>query len=323
MSSSWRNKIQQHPWYQHSLRRMQRATVNNVSLYRSMRVFLAKVTQTNLHHQANAIAFSFTLSIFPTLIFLFTLIPYIPIPNLTAQVMELVHDVLPEALYVLSVETIYDIVDRPRGDLLSFGFVFALYAATSGVIELIDTFNSNYRYAEKRSFFYKRLLAVGLAFLFAFLLLIIVAVQIVGHFVLEALVAWQLLTDTFLYYLFWILRYVVVFLVFFAGISVIYYVAPATETSFRFVSMGASIAAILIIVSTNLFSYYLANFATYNRLYGSIGTMIAFMLWLYMLAWVLLLGFEINVAFATVQVKQKMEAQQQTSNTDNQDPPTS
>ena len=283
-----------------------RLSKSRTPVFKIVQVLIKKFEETNEHQQASSIAFSFTLSLFPTLLFLFSILPFIAyqlqIPNLSNQVLSLLKQSIPLGIYDFVAPTIIDILNNPRGDLLSFSFFFALYAATSGVVEMMNTFNLNYKYSEKRNFIKKRLIAMGLAFLFAFLLIFAVAVIIVGQFVLEFFREYHIMEENFLYYLFIFLRYIVSFLVFYIGISIVYYVAPAATNQWRFFSVGSTIASILVIFSTYGFSFYLSNFAAYNKLYGSIGTIIALMIWFYLLAWILLLGFTLNASISEAKI---------------------
>jgi len=288
-------------------KRLIRIKILRVSLYRVLEVFVRKLLQTNLHQQASAIAFSFTLSIFPATIFLFTLIPYIPIPDLTEQIMVFLETLIPMGLYEFTKHTIEDIISRPRGDLLSFGFLFALYFATNGVLELMNTFNVNYEYAEQRSYIKKRLIAMGMAFLFAFLLFIAIILLIAGGIALQLLIDYNIMNADFTYYFIISFRFIVVFFVFLVGVSLVYYIAPAVNNHWSFFSIGSVMAALLIILSTQGFSVYLQYFGNYNKLYGSIGTVLALMLWLYLLAWILLLGFEINASIVGAKVAHNEE----------------
>lgn len=301
--------------YKKAITRLNKTKVskNTVPLIKVIQTLYKKLTATNVHQQASAIAFSFTLSLFPAMLFLFSLIPYIAsnlqIPDLADQVLDLIQEGIPEGIYEFVAPTITDIIENPRGDLLSFGFLFAIYAATSGVVELMHTFNMNYKFSEKRTFIKKRLVAISLAFLFAFLLVFAVAVMIVGELVLNILRHYNFLKIDF-YYLFIALRYLVSFLVFYIGISYIYYIAPAIHKQWRFFSLGSTIASVLAILSTNGFSYYLSHFATYNKLYGSIGTLIALMIWLYLLAWILLLGFTLNASINEAKIEHQEEMEE-------------
>ncbi len=311
-----KSNIQNSRAFQRTFARLQRTRIysSRIPLLKVLEIFYLKITDENAHQQASAIAFSFTLSLFPALLFLFSLLPFIssalPIPDPTSEIMSLLESAFPRGIYIHVETTIRDLLDTRRLDLLSFGFLFAIYAATSGVVELMNSLNSNYAYSEKRSYIKKRLVAIGLAFLFAFLLLFAVLVNIVGEIVLIRLQDTQYFTsfmkmvvgESSVNYLVehelltQLMRYVVSFAVFYLGISLVYYVAPAVSKTWRFFALGSAIASVMAILSTNLFSYYLSNFANYNKLYGSIGTFIALLIWLYLLAWILLLGFSINAS---------------------------
>lgn len=277
---------------------LERIYVGNpqTNLYRILSILVAKLQRDDIEQRANAVAFNLTLSVFPAIIFLFSLIPYIPITHLDAQIMEFLGDVLPRGIYRDAAETINDIISRPRGNLLSLGFVLALYAATNGMMALMTAFNRTYRTSENRSFLHKRLIAVVLTFGLASVLFLAIVLLIVGGVILDWLRNEGFLNANFLYYLILILRYVIVFLVFFSTVSFIYYLAPSIHKRWRFLSLGAVVAAVLGILITHLFSFYFTNFASYNKLYGSIGTIIAFMIWIYLISIIILFGFEINAS---------------------------
>lgn len=267
-----------------------------ISLSVVLRILFRKIQKDELDARANAVAFNLTLSVFPALIFVFTLIPYIPIDNLDKQIMDLLGQVLPKGIYTEASATIQDIVSRPRGNLLSIGFILTLYVSTNGVISLMDAFNRSYYTGEQRSFIKKRLVATLITFLLAFVLFLAIVMLIIGNIVLNLLIDYRLLTDALSYYSISILQYFTVFFVFFTAISCIYYLAPTITRRWTFFSTGSIIAAILCILVTHVFSFYISNFASYNRLYGSIGTLIGLMLWFYLLSFILILGFEINAS---------------------------
>ena len=255
-----------------------------------------KIIHFDIDSRAAAVAFNFTLAVFPTIIFLFTLIPYIPVAHLDYQIMNFMEDIMPKGLYLEAKETILDIISKKRGNVLSFGFLFALYASTSGMMSLMRTFNLTYRTAENRGFIKQRAIALVLNFLLTFILLLAILILIVGREIIDIFVEKGWLNEDFNYFALHFIRYGVVFAVLFVAVSIIYFVAPSIHKRWNFVNAGSITASILIILSTNLFSYYLSNFASYNRLYGSIGTIIALMLWLYLVALILIVGFEINAS---------------------------
>lgn len=268
----------------------------SISLYDIVVIFIEKVRKDEIFERANSVAFNFTLAIFPAIIFVFTLIPYIPYPpELDVKILRFLQDVMPYSLYDAAASTIEDIVSKPRGGLLSFGFILALYLATNGMSSLMQAFNKCYRTVEKRSFLKTRLIATILTFTLAFVLMLAVLLLIIGQFFITALQDYSFLED-FVVYLIIVLRFVVVFIIFLTGISCIYYLAPAVHNRWRFFSFGSFIATLLSLAISYGFSFYINNFATYNKLYGSIGALIAIMIWLSILSVVLLVGFEINAS---------------------------
>ncbi len=266
-----------------------------------------KILHFDIDSRAAAVAFNFTLAVFPTLIFLFTLIPFIPITHLDLQILDLMENAMPKGIFLEAKATIIDIISKKRGNVLSLGFLFAIYASTSGMMALMRTFNLTYRTAENRGFLKQRLVALLLNFLLTFILFLAIVILIVGRQVIDIFLENGWLTVDINYFAVQAIRYFVVFSVLFLAVSIIYFVAPSIHKRWKFINAGSVTSSILIILSTNLFSYYLSNFATYNKLYGSIGTIIALMLWLYLVALILIVGFEINVSFDHAKANQVTE----------------
>jgi membrane protein len=266
-----------------------------VSAYFFLQILIKNIVNNSLHIRASSVAFSLTLSLFPFLLFLITLIPHTPLEY--GQVFSFMRDNLPKDIFSVVQGTVNDIMLNKRTDLLSLSFIFALYAATNGMTALIISLNSVFLYAEKRGFVKQRLVALSLTLIMSFIFLFSVVALIVSRFAIEMLKEWGFINDTLLLLGILVVKYVIVFLVFFIAISVIYYIAPASREKWSFFSIGSVVTAISAILVTNLFSFYLENFASYNKLYGSIGTFIALMLWIYLLAFLLILGFEINASW--------------------------
>lgn len=268
----------------------------DISVYDILVVFIKKVKKDEIVERANSVAFNFTLAIFPAIIFLFTLIPYIHYPpQLDVRILRFLQDVMPYSLYDAAASTIEDIVSKPRGGLLSFGFILALYLATNGMSSLMRAFNKCYKTVDKRSFVKTKLIATALTFTLAFELFFAIILLIVGQFFITVLDEYIQIKD-YVVHLIVVLRFIVTFIVFLTGISCIYYLAPAVHNRWRFFSFGSFVATLLSLGVSYGFSFYINNFATYNKLYGSIGALIAMMVWLSILSMVLLLGFEINAS---------------------------
>ncbi|HLO43479.1 MAG TPA: YihY/virulence factor BrkB family protein [Leadbetterella sp.] len=278
-----------------------------VSLYIFFTILYKKIINFDLDQRAAAVSFSFMLAVFPGTIFLFTLIPYVPIENLEFLIMDFLKNLMPAGLYDNVSNTIQEIISRPRPDILSFGFVFAIFAATNGMSSLMRAFNMALKQREKRSYLKARWIAFLLTSLLILVLFTAIVVLIVGKITLNYITSQEFVNDNINVWGINILGYASIFLIFFFGISCIYFFAPAMHKKLKFFNFGALFASILSILATNLFSYYLENFNSYNRLYGSIGTLIAIMVWIYLIALILILGFELNISFLSAVSRSKQK----------------
>lgn len=275
--------------------------------FRVVRILYSKLFLIDIDVRAAAVAYNFTLAVFPTIIFLFSLLPYLPIANFDQKVIGFLESTVPPNLRKDLIDLVLEILTQKRGGVLSFGFILALYASTSGIMALIKSFNLTYKTNENRGWLKERLIAIGLNFLLTFVLLIAILVFIVGNIIVKYLTSKHLIDHDFTYYLITTLTYLVTFSVFFFTISIIYYYAPAIHKRWKFFNTGSITASILTILITNIFSFYLVNFATYHKVYGSIGSLIALMVWLYFIALILIVGFEINASIDQVKEENKEE----------------
>ncbi len=256
--------------------------------------------------RANAIAFSFFLSLFPALISLITLFPLLEkyflkyftkgqnFESLLISFREQFHDVIPAGVF----DTVEDVALNPRFGLLSLGFLLAVFFASNGVLSMMNSFDKSYvNTFKRRSIFWKRILAVGLTFLIFFLVTISILLIVLGQILLTRLFNWED-GSRFDWILLNGLRWIVVVSLFYFVITSIYRYGAATYRKFSVFSAGATVATILSILSSLIFSYFVESFDTYNKLYGSIGTIIVTMLWIQINAFVLLVGFELNASIA-------------------------
>ena len=268
----------------------------SVSLAEIMAVLLEKILHYNIDQRAAAVAYNFTLAVFPAILFFFTLIPYVPIPQLDFQIMNFLHDVIPKPLYEFAAATIYDIVGRKQGGILSFGFLLAFITATNGMGALMTAFNMADQTTENRGYFKTHAISLLLTIMLSVVLLLSILIIIVGGIALDFLHNTLFLADNLTLFFVNFLRYAVMFTTFLLTISIIYRFAPNLKHKWRLVNLGSVIASLLIIVATYGFSFYLSQFSSYNKLYGSIGTIIALMIWFYLVALLLIFGFEVNVS---------------------------
>lgn len=276
---------------------------DKIGLYDAIVIFLRKVGDDEIIGRANGVAFSFTTAIFPAIIFLFTLTPYIQIffPEVTnEQIIGFMEDILPANLYSAADSTIHDIISKERGGLLSFGFILTLILSTNGMSSLMAAFNACYKTVETRGFFKMKFIAAFLIFILSLSVLISVALLVVGQQLLQDNKVREFLQDVMALDLLLVLRFVVLYVVFQIAISSIYYFAPAVHERWHFFSIGSIFSTLACIAAFFGFSFYINNFGTYNKLYGSIGVLIVLMLLLFILSLILLVGFEMNAAIDKV-----------------------
>ncbi len=275
------------------------------SLYQFLKLFARKLTKDDIWDKANGIAFNFTLSIFPAIIFLFTLIPYIQYfyePFSEQAILGFLKEVLPATVYEFTSQTIEDIVSKSRGDLLTIGFLTSTFLATNGTMSIIKAFNACYQTREVRGFLKTRMMAAFLTGILAFTLFLAIILLTVGEAVINYVYPQDILDASYMIYLIYLLRFLVIFVVFLFAIATIYYFAPAIHDRWHFFSWGAVLAALLSVLASLGFSLYINNFGMYNKLYGSIGALIAVMVWFYILAVIILLGFVLNATLDRAKV---------------------
>ena len=246
--------------------------------------------------RASAIAFNFILAIFPAIIFVFALIPIIPIDNFQQQLLILLQSILPHDAFVALQGTIDYIITQPRVDLLSFGFLAAFFFSTNGIVSIIAAFNGTIHTIETRSWINQRLVAIILAIILVLLTTISVALITLSQAIMHFMVSEGYLQIDLTYYLLLGGKWLIICALLFFGFAFLFYLAPARKTKFRFISAGGTLATILTILTTIGFSYYINNFGQYNILYGSIGTLVVVMLSFYFNSLILLIGFELNVS---------------------------
>lgn len=258
--------------------------------------FVKGLQKGHITTRAAAAAYSFFLAIFPAILFFFTIIPYLPIENGYESVMEMMRSFIPENAFATIESTVQDIIGRRRGGLLSVGAFLALYFSTNGISRIIVAFNQTYHYREKRPVWKVRITALFLVILMSVIIIVAVLLIVYGTEGMRYLKAQEIIKGGFSYYLIQSVRWIVILAMVFFIISFIYYMAPGKGQRFRLISAGSSLATLLSIITSLGFDVYVQNFSRYNALYGSIGTLMLIMLWIYFNAIILLIGFELNAS---------------------------
>jgi len=269
---------------------------DGVPLYYVGAFFLKGISKGYLTTRAAAIAFSFFLAIFPIILVFFTLIPFIPIANFQETLMAFINNIVPNSAETTINTTLVDIIERPRGGLLSITFFLALIFATNGFSSIVDAFNNTYHSIETRSWLKQRMIALVMFSINSLIVIAAILLLTTGSTFFLFLLEKEILNSWTTFYLLEGVKWIVLISMFFFSISFIYFLAPAKKNKFRFISAGSSLATILSLIASVGFNFYVQNFSSYNALYGSIGTLLIILMWIYFNAIILLIGFELNAS---------------------------
>lgn len=253
--------------------------------------------------RASSLTFNFFLAFFPSILVLFTLIPFVPIEGFQDELFTLMSEILPPSTFDATKVILDDIVNHEQAGLLSFTFILALYFSTNGVNAMITGFNATYHLKDKRTWWQLRLLSINLTVILALLLVLTIVFQLFSVGFIDSLVnegyMKQFSADVILH-----IKELILVLVLFMGYSILFYFGPADKKGWKFLSIGSITSTTLSVISSLVFSYYVTNFAQYNKLYGSIGTLLVILLWMYFNSIILLLGFELNASIISAKEQQ-------------------
>ena len=248
----------------------------------------------DLSLRASSLAFNFFIAIFPLIIFLFTLIPYIPIDNIQEQINGIIEVFLPTNAFNFLNETIQQIITIQNPGLLSFGFIAALYFSTNGFATMLSAFDVGVERRLQRNWFDIRIKSTGLLFLVITILITTILVSLTFRCSFQYLDDSTNLNDQLLRLGLSIVEYGLVILLVYFIFSSLYYFGSNRGSKWRFFSAGSSLGTLLSLLTTFAFGRYIENFNSYNKLYGSIGTLISLMILIYFISFVILIGFELN-----------------------------
>jgi membrane protein len=265
--------------------------------------FIKALTTFSVNSRASAVAFCFFLAMFPAIIFVFTVIPYLPIEDFSDKLMDFMSGIMPDYAFDTIESTIEDITTRKNASLLSFGFIASLYFAKSGFATMISTFNETVNATEKRSWIKVEIISLSLVLIIVFFMSITIGLITFSDTIFYFLQDNIEKMSSVIEYLYKSAHWILSISFFYFAVAVLYYLAPTKKDRFKFFSLGAAISTILCILLVIVFSYYINNFGTYNKLYGSIGTLIALLVWIRFTALILIIGFELNASIKRTQIE--------------------
>ena len=272
------------------------------TLYHFLDVYITGIIKGTFSFRASSIAYSFFLALFPFLLSLLNLIPYIPIKNFQDRFLQFFEALMPPQTADFFYPVIEDIALNPRAGLLSFVFVLSVFLSANGVNAIFSAFEYSFHVTINRSFFKQYFVAVLVSVFLTFLLLTTVGVILYGEYLIADLQSMDYINNNVLWVS--VLRAIVVIIMIYIIIATLYYFGTKESKLSKFFSIGAVVTTLLFLLTTYFFGVYINNFSKYNELYGSIGALLILMLYIWINANLLLLGFELNLSLQ--RLKEKM-----------------
>ncbi|MFT4024146.1 MAG: YihY/virulence factor BrkB family protein [Flavihumibacter sp.] len=275
-----------------------------VPLYDVARFFLQQVQKVGLNDRAAAISYNLLMAIPAATIFLCTLIPYMPFSRqLSSELLVLTKDLTPNHnTYVLVKDFLEDFLQTPRSGLLSFGFALAVFYASNAVLGIMRTFNKSLMYSASQNFFEKRWMAIRITTIIIVLILCSIVLILAQGNILTWMLDRLAINTPAIRWLVANLRWVLIFALVYYTIAIIYKYVPSVHERWQLSSPGTILATALIIITVFVFTIWVNRFNNYNKIYGSIGTLLILMLLIYISSLVLLIGYELNVSIHSLKM---------------------
>ncbi len=264
-----------------------------VSLYESLRFFIREIVSQRFMTMAQSVSFSFLMSIPPFLLFLFTLIPYLPISSqsLIASIVKTVGLLTQSQSFQTSVnDLLQDFFLHKKEVLLSFSVFLTLFFSSNGLLGLMNGFDRNFEGFKKQDWLKNRMLAIALTIIFMLVMVVSFSLLIFQAWLFDyfGLTEWHYIGKT--------LQYIIIAAMLMLTISIIYRYGPSTYNRWPLITPGSILTSFLIILVTLAFFFSVNHIVNYNQIYGSVGTLIIFLVWLFSISQILLIGFELNVS---------------------------
>lgn len=281
---------------------------DGMPLYDVLVFFFQGLFKGMLTYRAAAISFNFFLALIPGILFLFTLIPFVTGDNYQAELLDLLDKLIPANIQDLAKDTIVEIVSRPATGLLSVVFLTAIYFATNGVDAILEGFNQSYHQTESWPWWKQKLHALILMMGLSVLLTISIILLGFGRMTINILAEVEIITGTLTIYALSILQWMIIIFNILFSISILYYFGQAKnkkENRYQFISAGSLLSTGLFVVGGLLMKMYFENFSRYNLIYGSIGSLILLLVWIYYNSIILLIGSELDTSIRTSKAERK------------------
>lgn len=279
--------------------------LHGLSLYKLLELYITGVVEGALSYRAAAIAFSFFMALFPFALFILNLIPYIPIEGFQEDFLGFVKDGVPPTTYDAIFKIINDILHNSHSGLISTGVIMAVLLMTNGVNAILGGFENSQHITIKRAFIRQYLVALGMSILLSLILIITVAAIVIFEVLIQKTKIQDVLSESIP--IIEMSRYIFLILMILIATSILFKFGIKRNGKRAFISIGSVFTTILIILSSYFFGIWVVKFSKYNELYGSIGTLLVVMFYIWINCMILLLGFELNALIQKLKREKALE----------------
>ena len=312
MSSPIENKLMKLPVIKQIIMLLQKIKLPwlyGLSLYDLLDIYIIGIIEGAISYRAAAIAWSFFMALFPFMLFIFNLIPYIPIEGFQEDFLGFVQQNVPPTTFDAIQSIIDDILNNSNTGLISTGFLMAIILMTNGVNAILGGFESSHHidFSLKRKFFRQYFVSLLLSLLLSFFLIITVAAIVILEVIIQKTIIQDVLSDKIS--LLETGRYIFVILMILFSTSLLFKFGVKREKNRAFISIGSVFTTILIILSSYFFGIWVVKFSKYNELYGSIGTLLVVMFYVWINCMILLLGFDLNASINKLKKENQKEVE--------------
>lgn len=306
MSQEIEDRIQKIPLLRnlvYVLKKIKLPWLQGLSFYDLSELYILGIVEGAFSYHASAVAFSFFMALFPFALFILNLIPYIPIEGFQQDFLNFVKDGVPPNTYDAIANIINDILNNSHSGLLSSGFILSIFLMANGLNGILGGFESSRHVLIKRGFLRQYFVALAMSLLLSVILLVTVATIVVFEVFIQKTTIQDVLNDSIPLII--LGRYVFVVLMILVTTSVLFKFGTKREKNRAFISIGSVFTTILVILLSYIFGIWVIRFSKYNELYGSIGTLLILMFYIWINCMILLLGFELNATINKLKKKKE------------------
>jgi membrane protein len=282
--------------------------LHGLSLYDLLELYVLGIVEGAVSYRATAIAFSFFMALFPFALFILNLIPFIPLQGFQEDFMQFVQQSLPPTTFDAVAKILNDILHNSHSGLLSSGFFMAIFLMANGVNAILGGFENSKHVTLKRKYIRQYIVALGLSILLSFILIITVAAIVIFEVIIQKTKLQDVLSDDIP--LIQMGRFVFVIVMLLLTTSILFKFGTKHDRKRPFFSIGSVFTTILTVMTSYFFGIWVLKFSKYNELYGSIGTLLIVMFFIWINSMILLLGFELNQTISRLKHKHEKELEQ-------------